>query len=127
MNRTNFGIWIVGAGALFLTSCALLPGDGPQTLKMVEDADKPGAAGFEVIEIDPGIIEVLQHARPPSFVSVFGKGAPAPVQKIGVGDVVSVTIWEAAGGGLYTGSEGANVGVGSRSTTLPPQIVDRDG
>src|SRR5579859_6162329 len=118
---------VIAAAALLLSSCALLPTDGPQAVTMLEGANTPGTKGFEVVEIEPATIKALRSVPPPSFVSLFGNGAPAPVQKIGIGDVVSVTIWEAAGGGLYTGSEGANAGVGSRSTTLPPQTIDRDG
>jgi polysaccharide biosynthesis/export protein len=117
----------VAAGALFLNSCALLPTDGPLAAKLVEADDSSNVSEFEIVEIQPSTIKALQTAARTSFAGLFGNGAPPPVQRIGVGDVVSVTIWEAAGGGLYTGSEGANTGVGSRSTVLPPQTVDREG
>jgi protein involved in polysaccharide export with SLBB domain len=57
--------------------------------------------------------------------NVFSRRRPRRGITLGVGDVVSVTIFEAEGGGLFVPSE-----VGARPgsfVTLPEQIVDSNG
>ncbi len=117
---------MVVAGSLVLASCAQLPATGPQAASLVEGADKPDLAGFEVVDVQPDVVKALQGAPARRFVSAFGNGGRSPVQRIGVGDSVVVTIWEAAGGGLFT-EAGVAGATGSRSVTLPAQTVDRDG
>jgi polysaccharide export outer membrane protein len=47
---------------------------------------------------------------------------------IGIGGTVSVTIWEASSGGLFSGPAiSEKVSRGSNSATIPEQIVGRDG
>ena len=53
------------------------------------------------------------------------KAVPASKIKFGVGDVVSVTIFEAAAGGLFIPTE-AGVRPGN-FVTIPDQVVDNDG
>ena len=110
--------------SLALASCSYLPANGPQASTLVEAADTPDTAGFEVIDIDPPVIKALQSVPNRRFVGLFGGAAPSPILSIGVGDVVVVTIFEAAGGGLFTGTA-ANTG--SHSIALPPQTVDQQG
>ena len=58
-----------------------------------------------------------------SAPNVFSR--PPPPVKLGVGDVVSVTIFEAEPGGLFIPSEpGARPG---NFVTLPTQVVDNNG
>jgi len=121
------GMWLVVSGALSLASCSALPGNGPLATTVLDSGDQASDSHFEIIEISPVAIRALKSVSSPGFTSLFGVAAPSPVQRIGVGDAVTVTIWEAAGGGLFTGPEGAVAGTGSRSITLPPQTVDRDG
>jgi protein involved in polysaccharide export with SLBB domain len=68
------------------------------------------------------------HASPTaqckaSARNVFSR--PPPRIKLGIGDVVSVTIFEAEPGGLFVPSEpGARPGI---FVTLPSQVVDTNG
>src|SRR5207248_8731491 len=62
-----------------------------------------------------------------SFQARFKKYGRPPQAKIGVGDSVVVSIWEAAGGGLFGASATGGVSVGSRSVTIPEQVVGQDG
>ena len=57
----------------------------------------------------------------------FQKYGKPPDPKIGVGDTITVTIWEAAAGGLFGPSPSTGVSPGSRSVTIPDQVVARDG
>jgi polysaccharide export outer membrane protein len=62
-----------------------------------------------------------------SFRSRFQQYGKPPAPTIGIGDSLIVTIWEAAGGGLFGGGTTIGVTTGSRSVTIPDQVVARDG
>jgi polysaccharide export outer membrane protein len=67
-----------------------------------------------------------------SFHNLFSSYGKPPVPTIGIGDTVSVSIWEAAAGGLFGapaagGTPGAVTAAGGGSTTIPAQVVGIDG
>ncbi len=62
---------------------------------------------------------------PEAIVATFGDKRPPPEIKFGIGDVVSVTIFESAAGGLFIPTE-AGVRPGN-FVTLPNEPVDTDG
>jgi polysaccharide export outer membrane protein len=64
------------------------------------------------------------QAQPPIVFSRIAAAARAPAVRIGVGDVLSVTIYEAAGGGLFL-PEAANSRAGN--VQIPSQPVDPNG
>jgi polysaccharide export outer membrane protein len=47
--------------------------------------------------------------------------------RIGIGDLVRVSIWEAGSGGLFSSSSIAGVAAGSANANIPDQIVGSDG
>ena len=80
---------------------------------------------FAVIALDQPIAELLASRQSHNLADAFGVGSGAPVLTLGVGDQVVVTIFEAASGGLFSGDSGT-VG-GTKSVSLPPQPVSRNG
>ncbi len=67
-----------------------------------------------------------------AFEPGFANTASRPNPKIGIGDTISVSIWEAAGGGLFSCADAgrqvaATVATGSQNVTIPDQMVTRDG
>jgi polysaccharide export outer membrane protein len=101
-----------------------LPSSGPgRSAILAEEQDT--VPEFIVIPLNQTIAELLAARPPESFELTFGMGDGVPELKIGVGDLVVVTIFEAASGGLFSGDPGA-VG-GTKSVSLPPQPVARDG
>jgi polysaccharide export outer membrane protein len=58
---------------------------------------------------------------------MFREGKNPPDIKIGVGDTVTVTIWEAASGGLFSTASIDRMTPGSRTATLPEQEVAQNG
>jgi len=63
-----------------------------------------------------------------SFRQAFRDAGPSPDLRIGVSDSVTVTIWEAAAGGLFSAAVGdRTITAGSLTATIPEQVVARDG
>lgn len=112
-----------------LSGCAgYLPGAGPDTKKMQEAANQPSAA-IAVVSVDAQVNSKLQQQyRQQQFSEVFAKKA-TPNYKIGKGDILEVSIWEAPPASLFGGaiSESRNVAGGARATTLPDQMVSHQG
>ena len=80
------------------------------------------------MDIDSSVIDTLRHRDPDSFLAHFGDYRPSVEPHIGVGDAVSVTIWEASAGGLFSAPLVADhFTTGSNSATIPEQVVGRDG
>ena len=112
--------------AAFLAGCGALPASGPSASDFVSQQSQEGdLGGYVLIDVDERVASICNAQPRNSFIRVFSDRRPAPDIRIGVGDSVSVTIWEAAAGGLF--SAPATVSTGSRSATLPDQLVARDG
>ena len=118
--------------ALSASSCTYLPGSGPSSDAVVSGADVATAQGvfarYEVVDLDAAALGVLRGRPVDSLLTSFGDHRPAVEPAIGVGDVVAVTIWEAGSGGLFSGPLVADrFSSGSKSATIPEQVVPRDG
>jgi polysaccharide export outer membrane protein len=82
---------------------------------------------FDLVDVDDNVVAALVATPIESFRVRFKKYGKPPEPKIGIGDGVVVSIWEAAGGGLFGTSPTDHVSAGSRSVTIPEQIVGQDG
>ncbi len=119
----------VPAALLLLTACSVLPNSGPSANDVIQNAGSPQAPRYELVDIDPAVIAILRQNAPDSFKARFGDYRPSVEPKIGVGDAVSVTIWEASSGGLFSSASVVSTvpSAGSRSAMIPDQVVGRDG
>src|SRR5689334_3219242 len=111
---------------LLLSGCTALPQTGPAKSDLLQAAanDK----GVVVVELTPQTVAALRNAAPESFSGSFPTYRPAGQQVIGVGDTIQITLWEAGDGGLFSSPPSNNsTSPGSRTATIPPQIVARDG
>jgi polysaccharide biosynthesis/export protein len=105
----------------------MLPTAGP-TLRDIEHQEvKNSHPQFELVDVNDKVVGMLASMPSEGFKARFGKYGPPPSPRIGVGDSVVVSIWEAAGGGLFTSSPTDSVSTGSHSATLPEQVVGSDG
>ena len=119
-------------GALGLASCTALPVSGPNHRSISLGAtssvtsDERVAVDYVLLDINRSVLDFVVSVGPESFFRTFGsdRGA-APVIRIGVGDVVQVSIFESSAGGLFIPAE-AGVRPGN-FVTLPNQTVDRSG
>lgn len=111
-----------------LCGCASLPTSGPDSEAVLAGSVQDGAVRYEAIEVTPEVTALLRLRTLPSLSSAFGDYRPPTDLRIGVGDVVSITIWEAAAGGLFSAPLVAErLSPGSKSATIPEQVVGRDG
>jgi polysaccharide export outer membrane protein len=118
------------AGALFgvlalAGGCAIMPRNGPSSYDVNTgsntDAD---SVPYSLVKINPDVLNILAHSSPRIALAFPDRRRPTEI-KFGIGDVVSVTIFEAAAGGLFIPLE-AGVRPGN-FITLPNQNVDTAG
>ena len=127
--RINLGLVAASFAAFGLAGCSELPSAGP-TASAVAAAGSSDQVSkqFELVDIDASTIEVLGRRPKSSFASRFGDHRMSNEPVIGVGDVVTVTIWEASSGGLFSSPAALEkLSAGANSATIPEQVVGRDG
>jgi polysaccharide export outer membrane protein len=113
---------------LWLSGCSSLPDSGPSANDIAaQQIDADQSRRYLVIDISPTAIEALKRRGYGSFSAEFGDRRVSSEPVIGVGDSLTVTIWEAAAGGLFSAPAIADKGVGTNSATIPEQVVGRDG
>jgi polysaccharide export outer membrane protein len=84
---------------------------------------------YELFDISQSVVDAVRQRRPGSFAASFGDYRHSVEPTIGVGDTVSVNIWEAPGGFLFASNNITSVSSmpGSHTSTLPDVVVGRDG
>ena len=85
---------------------------------------EPDGLPYALVQITPAVLGVLTQ-NAPELSRVFADSRPQDGITFGVGDSVSVTIFESAAGGLFIPAE-ASVRPGN-FITLPTQLVDNNG
>ena len=111
------------------SGCSVLPSSGPLSVEIVQqETQSDGPGGYVLVEIDPRVTAIAAGQPHESFRRVFADNRPAPDLRIGIGDSVIVTIYEAAAGGLFSASlNDRSISAGSRTAVIPEQVVSRDG
>ena len=102
----------------------LLPASGPNSI-VVRSGDTWNGPPYELVKLTPQVVKTLQEFGPRSLSATFGDHRPPPEVTFGIGDVISISIFEAAAGGLFIPAE-ASVRPGN-FVTLPNQPVDTKG
>ena len=111
-----------------LGGCASLPNAGPSAGDVAQQAAVDSVRRYEFVDLDPSVVERVNHGGADSLVAHFGDYRRSTEPVIGVGDIVSVTIWEASAGGLFSAPLISDkMSAGSNSATIPEQVVGRDG
>jgi len=110
--------------ASFLTACSTLPSSGP-TATSIETEQTGESLPFALVSLNQATIDTLARYEPKGLAGAFTDRRPSANIKFGIGDLVSVTIFEAAAGGLFIPNE-AGVRPGN-FVNLPEQAVDSDG
>jgi polysaccharide export outer membrane protein len=102
----------------------LLPASGPNSI-VVRSGGTWNGPPYGLVKLSPQVIKILQEFGPRSLSTTFGDRRPPPEITFGIGDVITVSIFEAAAGGLFIPAE-ASVRPGN-FVTLPSQPVDTKG
>ena len=120
--------------ASIVASCTTLPRAGPDDGVIAHNATTSLVAGdgafseyqYALVDISRDVLQHLFDPGPGSLYRTFGGGrGPAPEIRVGVGDVVQVTIFESSAGGLFIPAE-AGVRPGN-FVTFPEQEIDNGG
>jgi polysaccharide export outer membrane protein len=106
-----------------LGGCGFIPMAGPASIDV--QAENSTTLPFAVVKLDSVAAQALERFEPNVLAGVFADSRPPASIRFGVGDIVSVTIFEASAGGLYIPIE-AGVRPGN-FVNLPDQSVDNDG
>jgi polysaccharide export outer membrane protein len=113
-----------------LPACSLLPGTGPSSDAVEGNAtaglQSTAALPYALVDVSADTIGFLSQPNLVTFQGEFSDKRPRPIQVVGVGDVLNVTIFEAAPGGLFTPGQAAGARPGN-FVDLPAQAVDQKG
>jgi polysaccharide biosynthesis/export protein len=116
--------------AAVLPGCSLLPATGPSSDMVNDNATasvrSDTALPYALVDVGPETIPFLSQPNLITFQGVFPDKRPKPEQVAGVGDVLNISIFEAAPGGLFTPATAAGARPGN-FVDLPPQAVDQRG
>jgi polysaccharide export outer membrane protein len=123
------GAAVIGTIGIALAGCGFFPIAGPTSIDVWGQAQQTvepyQKLHYAVVKFNPDVVATLAHTEPAGLAGAFRSKEPPPYITFGIGDVVSVTIFEAAAGGLFIPAE-AGVRPGN-FVTLPDQTVDNDG
>lgn len=131
---SNIYIYLI---LLALTACNPLPSAGPGAGSFSRQSeehigtstDGEDSLPFVLVDVNRQILEVLKDGEDTSYFKgeFTDRSEPSEI-KIGVGDTVRVTIFEAASGGLFVPVGGsANNGNNGNYVNMPDQEVDQRG
>jgi polysaccharide export outer membrane protein len=104
--------------------CALMPASGPASWDVWAGQHDPKSVPYVFVRITPKVASILAKAAPRLVAEFPDRSRPKDI-RFGIGDVVSVTIFEASSGGLFIPAE-SGVRPGN-FVTIPSQAVDVNG
>jgi polysaccharide biosynthesis/export protein len=128
LNRLSSPLFAVVLATL--PACSLLPGTGPKS-DAVENNATAGvrsstALSYALVDVSADTIGFLSQPNLITFQGEFPDKRAKPNQVVGVGDVLNISIFEAAPGGLFTPGQAAGARPGN-FVDLPAQAVDQKG
>ena len=120
----GFGILLSLLLVVVAGGCTLMPASGPQSWDVWAGQHDPKNLPYAFVRITPKVADVLRKAVPRLVGEFPDRSRPKDIV-FGIGDIVGVTIFEAASGGLFIPAE-AGVRPGN-FITIPAQAVDVNG
>ncbi|TDH61071.1 polysaccharide export protein [Dankookia rubra] len=136
--RTRRDMLRLGATTAVLATSGcntFLPSTGPRIGGIMGPASvqsgDPGpvanpALRYVLLTLDSTVIAGVESEKPPSLFSAGLQAHPASEVRFGVGDVLSITVFETQAGGLFIPAE-AGGGRPGNFVTLPQQQIGRSG
>ena len=122
--RTTRRTFLLGSVGMLASGCTVIPYDGPLERDIVRDAafvaDAEASFTYGLVDLDAVSVKALDdYLKYHPFSSTFGLGSAAAGIRIGQGDVLDVTIFEAGPDGLFSTTE--------RKQVALPLTVQSDG
>ncbi len=115
---------LTAAVFVLLGGCALMPASGPASYDVKSESSP--TVPYALVKLTSETVSIIGRYEPRGLAGVFPDKTVKPSRiKFGIGDVVSVTIFEATAGGLFIPTE-AGVRPGN-FVTIPDQTIDNDG
>ncbi len=106
--------------------CSTLPGDGPSGRTVANNAGHDlKAVNYAMVDVDFTVGEVIKAVPPRFGGSLAAGGADSPVDVLGIGDALAVSIYEPSGALFGTRNMSRDIQTGTQA--LPPLVVDRSG
>jgi polysaccharide biosynthesis/export protein len=122
--RAKPGIGLLGIAAI-LCGCSAFPTGGPYSWDVRAHNRVETDIDYTLVPVTDNVISILLANETRDLSGAFKDRRPASEIRFGVGDIVSVRIFEAAAGGLFIPNEaGARAG---NFVDLPDQPVDKNG
>lgn len=130
-SRSRYQASALLALCLALGGCIEFGASGPSASKIANAGNASGAQpSIRVVDLDDSVVrKVSETINLGSFASLFESARPVG-SVLGPGDLVDVTIWEAPPAALFgaaTDPRGTAGNAGTRSTTIPEQMIDVNG
>ena len=110
--------------AAAVSGCALMPASVPASWDVWAGQHDPKNLPYAFVRVTPKVANVLAKAAPRLVSEFQDRSRPRDI-RFGIGDIVSVTIFEASSGGLFIPAE-AGVRPGN-FINIPAQAVDVNG
>src|SRR6202140_1180849 len=129
LKRFGSPLFAIAVAAL-LPACSLLPGTGPKSDAVEGNATAGVRSGaplpYALVDVTADTIGFLSQPNLVTFKGEFPDKRAKPEQVVGIGDVLNISIFEAAPGGLFTPGQAAGARPGN-FVDLPAQAVDQKG
>lgn len=116
---------LVSVLATICAACATTPGRGPSAGTVEAAASGGERPGYALVDLTYEIAQIATSTPAPLLKSLQSASSIAPIDLIGIGDVLAITVFEAGSGGLFSSSRGQVIA--ATPETLPRVAVDRDG
>lgn len=124
-----FASTITLAAALLAGCATFLPTIGPSRWQIDHAKPQPNSSLIQIVDIDDAITRQLLSQRALRLFSETLGNSPIKARTVGYGDLLEVSIWEAAPATLFSfAPSGTSNAIGtSHPVTLPEQPVDDSG
>ena len=122
--RRVTGMAVSVAVSVALAGCNLLPASGPYSVEVTNPStqDTDGLS-YKLVPLTAQVVSVLSTMDSQGLIGTFRNDRrPVPDIKIGVGDIIGVSIFEASSGGLFIPAEAASRA--GNFVDIPTQTVD---
>lgn len=123
---------LIAFGCLYLAGCSTnptwLPSAGPNAQQVIASTQSASVPGIQVVDMSDAVARKVVTSQKRSLFSET-LSSSVPTGKVGAGDVIEISIWEAPPANLFGSAvvDARSGASGARMTTLPEQMVNRAG